>query len=139
MAPSTLPWITTLLAFTVALILPFGPTIRPLLRSSMLPSTCPSTYKSSEPDSSPLTTTDLPIWANSPVFGASIRRPPSRRAFCNAAETQIVNHLGSPGSGIVPGNRRFRMGLQPSAKVPDLTGMQHVACYHRLTSDEDES
>src|SRR5689334_20631867 len=31
----------------------------------MLPSTSPSTYRSSLPESSPFTTTDLPIWATS--------------------------------------------------------------------------
>src|SRR5580704_8199612 len=38
----------------------------------MVPSNVPSIYKSSLPESSPLITTDLPMWAKSPVFGRSI-------------------------------------------------------------------
>src|SRR5277367_1603363 len=71
-APSNLPWITTALALTFALTFPFGPTVRLWLFSSIFPSTLPSTYKSSDPDNSPLMTTDLPMWANSPDCGASM-------------------------------------------------------------------
>src|SRR5208282_3008472 len=87
--PSNLPWITTVFALTSALTFPFGPTVRLWLRSSIFPSTLPSTYKSSEPDSSPLITTDFPMWAPSPVCGASMLWPP-RDLF--AANEPIVNH-----------------------------------------------
>src|ERR1700687_3707423 len=72
---------TTAFALTSALTFPFGPTVRLWLRSSILPSTLPSTYKSSDPDNSPLITTDLPMCAPSPVCGASMLWPPSSFAL----------------------------------------------------------
>src|SRR5208337_3065980 len=82
----------------VGLHIPLGPTVRLLLRSSILPSTWPSTYKSSDPDSSPLMTTDLPIRANSPVWGVSMQGLHLPRALV-AANPLIVNHplASSPG------------------------------------------
>src|SRR6266481_8272267 len=70
--PSSFPCTTTPFASTLALTWPFGPTVRLLPLSVMLPSTWPSTYRSSLPESSPLTNTDLPMCANSAVFGVSI-------------------------------------------------------------------
>src|SRR5208283_3424279 len=85
-------------AVTLAFTFPLGPIVKLLLRSSILPSTWPSTYKSSDPDSSPLMTTDLPIRANSPVWGVSMQGLHLPRALV-AANPLIVNHplASSPG------------------------------------------
>src|SRR6266849_11123459 len=72
MLPSSFPCTITPLAFTLARTCPCGPMINLLPESSMLPSTWPSTYRSSLPESSPLMMTDLPMCANSAVFGVSI-------------------------------------------------------------------
>src|SRR5208282_4324165 len=92
----------TALALTSALTFPFGPTVRLWLRSSMLPSTLPSTYKSSDPDSSPLITTDLPRWANSPVCGAFMLGLHLRSRALFAANEPIVNQSPSCGSPLQP-------------------------------------
>src|ERR1039458_7416023 len=76
-----------MLAFTF----PLGPTVKLWFRKSMLPSTSPSTYRSSDPDTSPLITTDLPILASSLVCGASIDCP-HFLALCRIANPLIVNH-----------------------------------------------
>ncbi len=60
--PVTSPRMTTDLANTWALILPFGPIVSTFCRSSILPSTWPSIVRSSLPLSSPLMTTDLPMF-----------------------------------------------------------------------------
>src|SRR5579863_2550461 len=63
----------------------------------MVPSTLPSTYKSSLPESSPLITTDLPMCANSPVFGMSILRSPFGSTLAGyKMEYRILNHLANP-------------------------------------------
>src|ERR1035438_4191827 len=79
------------LAMMLAFTFPFGPTVRLWFRKSMLPSIAPSTYRSSDPDTSPLITTDLPILASSLVCAPSIAWPhflASRRI----ANPLIVNH-----------------------------------------------
>jgi hypothetical protein len=60
--PVTSPRMTTDFAKTCALILPFGPMVRTFCRSSILPSTWPSIVRSSLPFSSPLMTTDFPMF-----------------------------------------------------------------------------
>src|SRR5262245_45956259 len=60
--PVTSPRMTTDLANTCALIFPFGPIVRTFWRSSILPSTWPSIVRSSLPLSSPLMTTDFPMF-----------------------------------------------------------------------------
>jgi hypothetical protein len=52
-------------ANTCALILPFGPIVSTWSRSWIVPSTCPSIVRSSLPFSSPLITTDLPMFTMS--------------------------------------------------------------------------
>ncbi len=65
MSPSTRPCRITLRASMLARTRPFGPTVKVCPRSAMEPSTSPSTIRSSLPESSPLTTTDLPMVATS--------------------------------------------------------------------------
>src|SRR5208337_89074 len=72
MSPSTRPCRITLRASTLARTRPLGPIVRLWPRSAIEPSTSPSTTKSSLPESSPLTTTDLPMVAIS-LLRASLR------------------------------------------------------------------
>ena len=76
--PLTSPSTMTALANTCALILPFGPIVSTWSFSSILPSTWPSMVRSSLPFSSPLMTTDLPMFTRS----LSIRR----LSACGAAD-----------------------------------------------------
>src|SRR5208283_1666519 len=73
MLPFTRPWRITLRASILARTRPLGPTVRLCPRSEIEPSTSPSTTRSSLPDSSPFTTTDLPMVA------ISLLRPSLRR------------------------------------------------------------
>ena len=76
MSPKTSPSTMTDFANTPALIRPCGPIVRTCCLSSILPSTCPSMVRSSLPLSSPLITTDLPMFTTS----RSATRPPARDA-----------------------------------------------------------
>src|SRR5450755_4271142 len=73
MFPSTLPCTITLRASRFARTWPFGPIVKLWPRSEIEPSTEPSTYRSSLPDNSPFTTTDLPMVATSTARGDSTR------------------------------------------------------------------
>src|SRR5262249_37080811 len=75
--PSTLPWMTTSRALMFARTRPCGPTIRLWSVNVTVPSTSPSRYRSSLPESSPRTNTDLPLcaisdWNGSFIFVASM-------------------------------------------------------------------
>src|SRR5580658_2910039 len=120
----------TALALTSALTFPFGPTVRRWLRSSILPSTLPSTYKSSEPDSSPLITTDLPMLAPSPVCGASIALASIFPRALFAANKPIVNHPLDCGSASQPEIILHQAVTAAKGRVPPT---QPSVCYHRLT------
>src|SRR5260370_21857803 len=133
--PSNLPWIITALALTLAFTFPFGPTVRLWLRSSMLPSTLPSTYKSSDPDNSPLITSDLPMWANSPVCGAFMLWPPSSTSRCVRRESTDCKSSALLRRGAVAGNRSASETYNSGRKARlRPAAMQPPVCYHRLNS-----
>src|SRR5580704_16657638 len=103
--PSSLPCTVTPFASTFAFTCPFGPIVKSLPLSRMLPSTCSSRYKSSLPESSPLMTTDLPICANSPVLGTSIARSPS--VWVARGRSRIAPHGFSARHGLTLTGRRI--------------------------------
>ena len=95
--PTTSPRTMTDLANTAALILPFGPIVRTFWRSSILPSTWPSMVRSSLPLSSPLMTTDLPMFTTSLIGWAS-----GRDGLAGASTTGACA-AGTPAVGGVAG------------------------------------
>src|SRR5579864_4600660 len=71
--PFTLPRITTSLALMLACTCPLRPTVTRWPARLMAPSTRPSMYSASEPVTSPLITSDLPMLACSWVLSVALR------------------------------------------------------------------
>ena len=127
--PTTSPRTMTDLANTAALILPFGPIVRTFWRSSILPSTWPSMVRSSLPLSSPLMTTDLPMFTTSLIGWASDRdglAGASTMGACAAGTPAVGGVAGVVGPcGARTPSSRFHIRVsskgrqRPAQRAPD--------------------
>ena len=105
--PVTSPRMMTDLANTCALIRPFGPMVSTFCRSSILPSTCPSIVRSSLPFSSPLMTTDLPMFTATLLHSATGSLLRAGRAPARLRRRLVRSTGVAPAAG--PSRRRRRL------------------------------
>src|ERR1035441_5311678 len=102
MLPRTLPRTTTSRAMMLAATAPLRPTVTRLPGRLIAPSTLPSMKSDSDPETSPLTTRDLPMVACSPDATAGEDAPPAAARAGPGSEAVGVEAggAGRAGSGV---------------------------------------